>query len=185
MFRQITTKEPIGWNIPGFDDSMWLFVTEGAAKERLELQTIPPIKRREHFLGKLIITPSGQQVYDMGQVIAGIERMTVRGKGGTQIKLEHAEVLDKEVNFIRNITGRNKNQTDFYICSGKGDEIYEPIGTWHGFRYVMAEYNKDEAEILSMEAYAIRSDLRETSHFTCSDARLNKLWQNTFMLLAV
>jgi alpha-L-rhamnosidase len=177
--RYDARKEPKGWAEPGFNDESWQQTIEVDSPEELVEQSTRPVLRHEHFIGKLITTPSGQKVYDMGQVIAGVEKLTARGKSGAEIRLEHSEVLDKDGNFFRNIMGRNKEQTDYYIFVGNGTEVYEPIGTFHGFRYVMAVYDESKIEIDSVEAYAIRTDLKETATFECSDERLNKLWQNT------
>ena len=171
--------EPLLWSEPGFDDTGWVEAKEVTSLVPLQEQTTKPIVRKEHFTGKLIITPSGQKLYDIGQVIAGISQLEAVGQPGSEIKLEYSEVLDSDGNFFRNVAGRNKNQTDYYIFSGRGKEIYEPIGTFHGFRYIMACYDENQVEIKSIQAHAIRTDLDETAMFECSDERLNKLWLNT------
>jgi alpha-L-rhamnosidase len=177
--RYDARKEPAGWSEPGFDDSLWEPVTETTSSEELVEQLLPPVLKHERFEGRLIITPSGQKVYDIGQVIAGVECVTARGKRGAVLRLEHSETLDKDGNFIRNIAGRNKEQTDYYIFAGRPVETYEPVGTYHGFRYIMAVYNEEDIHIEKVEAYAIRTANTETSAFECSDNRLNRLWQNT------
>lgn len=94
------------------------------------------------------------------------------------IRLEHGETLDRDGNFLRNIAGRNNEQTDVYVCAGRPEEAYEPVGTFHGFRYVMAVYDPAEADIEQIEVWVIRTEMKETASFSCSDARLNLLWQN-------
>lgn len=48
---------------------------------------------------KLIVTPKGEKVIDFGQNIVGWERVKLSGKKGDQVRITHAEVLDKEGNF--------------------------------------------------------------------------------------
>lgn len=221
-------KEVPGWNLPGFCEEtalnrmgepvIWqpVIVTAvpdsvtddvndcGDYSEKLVPQTIAPVRKKEHFIGTPITTPEGDLVYDFTQNIAGVEGITVTAPAGTILKLEHGEVLTKEGNFIRNIGGANKNQTDFYVCRGASDtdetdtpEFYEPTGTWHGFRYmkvsawlpgdpvdevtgepIFAVPDQAKIKLHQAEAWAIRTDNPETATFSCSDERLNKLWQN-------
>ena len=48
---------------------------------------------------KILKTPAGDTVVDMGQNMVGWIRLKVRGPAGTRIKLLHAEVLDAQGNF--------------------------------------------------------------------------------------
>lgn len=175
--------EPTGWNQPGFAAEGWRPVQEAAYPEELRPQAIPPTRMKERFAGRKILTPAGEMVYDMGQVLAGIPQLRVMGEAGARITLQHSEALDGEGNFFNNINGRNKEQTDVYILRGdpKGEE-YRPIGTYHGFRYVKATC-EGEATIQALDAYAIRTDLAETASFQCSDGRLNRLWDNVLWSL--
>ncbi len=55
------------------------------------IQEISPIK--------LITTPKGETVLDMGQNMVGWVRLKVNGNKGDKVILQFAEVLDKEGNF--------------------------------------------------------------------------------------
>ena len=173
--RYDARKEMPGWSEPGFDDALWTPVTETDFPEALKRQTLSPVLKHERLEGRRLTTPKGELVFDFGQVIAGVARVRLKGPRGAAVKLEHSEVLDREGNFIRNIGGRNKQQTDEYVCAGTGEETYEPIGSYHGFRYMKVS---GEAEALGAEAFAIRTDNRETASCDCSDPRLNRLFSN-------
>ena len=85
-------------------------------------------------------TQNGETVLDFGQVLAGRVKMHVAEPKGTRITLEHSEVLDKNGNFFNNISGKQGvgdgvDQKDVYISDGT-EQIYEPLFTFHGFRYV-------------------------------------------------
>lgn len=129
---------------------------------------------------QIIITPKGETIVDLGQNIAGRMRMKVSGKPGTVIRLEHTEVLNREGNFINNILGRNKDQTDVYILSGNGEEIYEPQFTFHGFRYVKITGYPGEVKLNNFRGVVLSSNMKRTGLFECSDERLNKLAKNIF-----
>ena len=42
-----------------------------------------------------IITPKGEQIFDLGQNIVGWAQIKLRGIKGSRIRLQHAEVLDQ------------------------------------------------------------------------------------------
>ncbi len=121
-------------------------------------------------------TPAGELVIDFGQVIAGILHIHVRGKTGQRACFEHGEVLNKDGSYVNNILGRNKDQKDVLICK-EGENIFEPMFTYHGFRYVRVT-GLDRADIISVQAYAMGSKINEIGYFSCSDETLNQLQHN-------
>ena len=129
-----------GWSQTGFDGSKWensipftqsndvLIAPQGVPVKAI--QELKPIK--------LLVTPKGETVFDMGQNMVGWVRLKVAGKKGDQVTLKFAEVLDKAGNFyIDNL--RAAKATDVYHLKGEGVEIYEPNFTFHGFRFVKIE----------------------------------------------
>ena len=86
-------------------------------------------------------------IYDFGQNLAGycIMRLPHCAKGAL-IRLRYAETTWPDANGETRIYNQFQScsgsgsqcalQEDTYICSGKGEEIYEPTATYHGFRYV-------------------------------------------------
>lgn len=126
----------------------------------------------------IFTSPRGELIADMGQNMVGVVRLQVEGSSGTEIKLEHSEVLDKDGNFINNIIGINRDQTDYYILSGEGTEIFEPRFTFHGFRYVKISGYPGTLTADKIQGVVIGSDLEESGNFFCSDARLSRLQQN-------
>jgi alpha-L-rhamnosidase len=128
---------------------------------------------------EILTTPAGEAVVDFGQVIAGRVRLRVRGPRGTVIKLEHSEVLDRDGNFFVNIGGFNKDQTDYYVLAGDpGGEVWEPLFTFHGFRYVRVTGFPGELTADALCAVVIASDLDQSGDFACSDARITRLHRN-------
>ena len=99
----------------------------------------PPIRRIEEIKPIAVLkTPAGQTVFDLGQNMVGWVRLKVRGPAGATVRLQHAEVLDKDGNFYT-ANLRTAQQQDSYTLKGTGDETFEPHFTFHGFRYVKVD----------------------------------------------
>jgi alpha-L-rhamnosidase len=113
-------------------------------------QMMPPIKNvRELAAVSLRVLPASQNrstqyVYDFGQEFAGVARLTLQPPlaRGLNVTLQFGEALshppigpaDGSV-FMGNLYWANP--VDHYITrGGNHSEIYEPIFTYHGFRYV-------------------------------------------------
>jgi len=137
-----------------------------------------PVRRKETFKPlSLFTTPRGEQVLDFGQNIAGRVRFKVQGKAGDKVILRHAEVLDSDGNFYTENL-RNAKCTDVYILKGDEPEKYEPIFTFHGFRYVCVDEYPGEINPEDFEAIAIYSDMEPTGAFSCSNQLINQLQSN-------
>lgn len=127
---------------------------------------------------KIITTPSGETVIDFGQVIAGVIRVRLEGNSGDEVKFEFSEVLNRDGNYINNISGVNRDQTDYYILKGEGEEYFEPRYTFHGFRYVKVTGYAGGLETADAKALVYGTDLEDTGMLTTSDDRLNQLISN-------
>ncbi|MCF0143457.1 MAG: family 78 glycoside hydrolase catalytic domain, partial [Parasporobacterium sp.] len=120
-----------------------------------------------------ICTPEGDLVLDFGQVLTGVLNIEFTGKKGSEISLEHAEVLDINGNFKNNIIGRCKDQKDIIIC-GDNTESFCPEFTYHGFRYVRVKgLNKDR--IKSAKALVIGTPVKKLASFSTDNDDINRL----------
>ncbi len=166
-----------GWSKADFDDSKWQkVVCADYGTENLAPQEFCPVQIKKEIVAKeMILTPKGETVIDFGQNMAGIVQMEVTAPKGTVITMIHAETLDKEGNFLFNIEGSNKDQTDIYICKGNGKEIFRPHFTYHGFRYIKLEGYPGKPKLESFKALVLSSNNEDTGAFTCSDERINQL----------
>lgn len=131
---------------------------------------------------QVLHTPKGELLLDFGQVLAGRVRMKVHALKGTEIILEHCEVLDREGNYFNNISGQKGvgdgvDQKDVFIASGK-EEIYEPLFTFHGFRYVKISGLK-EVNPEDFCAVVLSSEKKNLCSFSCSNENINRLYNNT------
>ena len=171
--------EMFGWDRPGFDDSKWNeTIIIQHSKDILTASNGNPVKAIQEIKPvKLVTTPKGETVYDMGQNMVGWVRLKVNGKKGDQITLKFAEVLDKQGNFyIDNL--RVARATDTYFLKGGGDEIFEPHFTFHGFRFVKIEGLSGTPNVNQIVGVVIHSDMEPTGSFICSDTLINQLQHN-------
>lgn len=93
--------ERAGWSQASYDDSQWRGVRIiDRRKEILVAPAGPPVRRIEEMKPvKILHTPAGETVFDMGQNMVGWIRLKVKGNAGTVVTLRHAEVLDQKGNF--------------------------------------------------------------------------------------
>lgn len=169
-----------GWSTVAFDDSRWTsteVVTH--SKDILVAQENVPVKIIEELRPiELLKTPKGELVIDMGQNMVGWVRFRMKGKVGREVQIQHAEVLDKEGNFyVENL--RSAKQTIRYICSGAGEETFEPHFTFQGFRYIqLIGFVEDEVRLEDFTGRVLHSDMERTGYFACSDPMINQLQHN-------
>jgi len=171
--------EKTGWTQPGYDAADWSGVrVADHDRERLLAQSAPPVRPIQEIKPtEVIVTPEGDTVLDMGQNMVGWMRMRVDGAAGTEVTLQHAEVLDKEGNFyVENL--RAADQTTRYILDGEGTEVFEPHFTFQGFRYVKVSGYPGAVTADDFTGVVLHSDMRPTGHFQSSHARLNQLQHN-------
>ena len=115
-------------------------------------------------------------IYDFGQNHAGVIQLTVKAKRGTTITVRHGEILDEQGRlFTKNL--RKAKQTLTLFCGTDGENTFAPRFTFMGFRY--AEITADsEFEIVKLESAVLTSDCKPIGTFSCSDEKLNRLFQN-------
>lgn len=128
----------------------------------------------------------GVFVYDMGQNMAGVPSITLRGlKEGQQLRFRYAEVLypdlpDYEGNegmlMLENIRGAMAQ--DIYVASGAPQEIFEPHFTQHGYRYLEITGVDKAPAPEDVKGLVISSVQGFTAHYESSNPLVNRLWDN-------
>ncbi len=171
--------EKPGWTSPGFADAQWTGVkTADFPKDNLIAPAGPPVRKIEEVKAvKILRTPAGDTVVDMGQNMVGWVRLKVEGPAGTTVKLRHAEVLDKQGNFYTENL-RNAKQTILYTLKGGGVENFEPHFTFQGFRYVAVDGYPGQVTPDSLTGVVVHSDMARTSTFETSKPLVNTLQHN-------
>jgi alpha-L-rhamnosidase len=171
--------EQLGWSTNTFDSSEWNTVEVlDHKKDIIIAQENDPTRVVEEIKPlKLIMTPSGETVIDMGQNMVGWMKFRVEAEQGTRIVLQHAEVLDQEGNFYTDNL-RTAKQTIEFICNGQGIESYEPTFSFQGFRYVKVEGYPGQLMLDQFIGKVIHTDMEPTGSFECSNPMINQLQHN-------
>lgn len=171
--------EKPGWASSGYGDGSWSAVTVADhPKDNLIAPAGPPVRRIEELKPvKVLKTPAGDTVVDMGQNMVGWVRLKVQGPAGTTVTLRHAEVLDKQGNFYTENLRRAK-ATAQYTLKGGGPETFEPHFTFFGFRYVAVAGYPGEVSLDSLTGIVIHSEMARTSEFETSNPLVNQLQHN-------
>lgn len=126
-------------------------------------------------VARAFTAPNGEQLFDFAQNLTGWVEVKIQGRPGQRLTLRHAEALDESGNFYTGNLSFAK-ATDTYVLNGEAQTL-RPHFTYHGFRYVCLE-GLEEGQTVELTACHLSSDLKETGRFSCSDKRVNRLWQN-------
>src|SRR6266702_1483796 len=171
--------EQPGWNEARFDDKNWKSVTVlPTPKAKLVAPAGPPVKAMEQITAaKVLKTPGGDTVLDMGQNMVGWIRFRVTAPAGTTITLRHAEVLDKAGNFYT-ANLRSAKETIRYTAKGQGTESFQPHFTFQGFRYVSVSGWPGEVNPEDFTGMVVHSAVARTGSFEASNPLLNQLQHN-------
>jgi len=171
--------EQPGWNQAGFDDKNWKSVAVlPPPKAKLVAPAGPPVKAMEQITpAKVLKTPGGDTVLDMGQNMVGWIRFRLSAPAGTTITLRHAEVLDKTGNFYT-ANLRSAQQTIRYTAKGQGTETFQPHFTFQGFRYVSVGGWPGEVNPEDFTGIVVHSAISRTGTFETSNPLLNQLQHN-------
>ncbi|MBI5707019.1 MAG: family 78 glycoside hydrolase catalytic domain [Armatimonadetes bacterium] len=168
-----------GWDKAGFKDSGWGTVAaEPVGSVPLVPQNDAQVRKiTELKPQKVYQSPNGATVFDLGQNMVGWARLKVRGPAGTTVRLRFAEVLEPNGDiYVTNL--RSAKQTDTYVLSGKGVEIWEPKFTFHGFRYVEVAGYPGLCGPDAITGVVLSSANIPTGTFECSNAMVNQLQHN-------
>ena len=171
--------ERTGWSDASYDDKDWKGVTSlETPKQAVVASAGPPVREIQEIKPvKVIKTPEGDTVLDMGQNMVGWMRFHVTAPAGTTITLRHAEVLDKDGNFYT-ANLRAAKQTIRYTAKGQGVETFEPHFTFQGFRYVAVAGWPGEPSLDAFTGVVVHSAMEPTGTFETSNAMLNQLQHN-------
>ena len=126
-------------------------------------------------------------ILDFGQNIVGRPRLKIKASPGTKITGYFAEFLNdsglesrgndgpKGSVYIKNY--RHAKSRLVYVASGDGEEVYFPLHTFYGFRYLEICADGD-IEIVEVAGEVITSDIAETCFVETDNEEVNKLISN-------
>lgn len=125
---------------------------------------------------ELIVTPKNETVIDFGQNLTGYVEFRIRGKKGDCAVIQHAEILDRDGDFYTENL-RSAKQEIRFVCDGK-THTYKPSLSFQGFRYIKLVDWPDKVRLSNFTAVVVHSDMKRTGYFECSDAMINRLYEN-------
>ncbi len=173
------TKEIPGWNQHLCDDAKWLPAQLWKQPlGELVAQTGPPIRITEDLQPVAVTQPKkGVFVFDFGQNAAGRPRLKVNGPKGTRVQIRHAEILLPDGTLYTD-NYRGAKSTDVYILKGEGDEIWEPMFTYRGFRYAELTGFPGTPEKDALVMRVMHAATPVIGDFACSDDLINRIQKN-------
>lgn len=171
--------EQPGWNEPDFNAVDWPPAVELPPDSAILCgQEGPPIRITEELKPKSINEPLPNVfVFDMGQNMVGCARLRVKEPAGQKIQLRFSEVLnDNGTLYTDNLRGAKA--TDAYYAKGAGTETWQPLFTYHGFRYVEVTGLTAKPDLQTITGCVFHNDAAETGQFSCSNELLNRIQHN-------
>lgn len=164
------------WNWPRPDDTNLEFIGQPERGVRIA----------EILTAKEILNPREDVfVYDMGQNMAGVPKITFSEKRGQVITLRYGEILYPDLDEYHGLAGliltenlRDADCTDIYICSGEEKETYMPAFTFHGYRYVEITGVSKPPEIEDVKGVVLSSIGNFDGNIETSSRDVNRLFAN-------
>ena len=194
-----------GWDTPDYNDSNWKRTEEVTLDNHIATK-LPPglpavndysrMNLTGHFsdqvnkIKELTATSveevrPGVFVYDMGQNMVGIPRITLSGMTpGKKITLRYAEIKYPDLPayegnigmmMLENIRGALVQDT--YITKG-GKETISPRFTFHGYRFLEITGIDQPFPVESVKGDVLSSIEKLSSGYETSNDKVNKLWEN-------
>jgi alpha-L-rhamnosidase len=183
-------KQIEGWNTSNFDDASWKNVIyRPAPSPNIVAQTLHPVRNVEEIKAvRFVKVNDTTWVFDLGRNISGVSKINVKGPAGTILRLKHGERLYKNGRVdISNIDMHYRPtdttdpfQTDIYILSGAGEEVFTPRFNYKGFQYV--EVTSTVPVSLKKESlvgYFMHSDVPVAGKIRSSNPVFDKIWSAT------
>lgn len=174
------TKAVSGWDRPGFSEQGFTAAILAENLGELLPQTIQPVTAQKRLTAKLIRRfGENSYIYDFGTNIAGVcelklpENMPV----GTTITVEYTEEILPNGDIDRE-TLRKAKQTDTYIAGEENPKTWNPVFTYHGFRYAKITGYPAIPDESTLIAIAYHNDVRNGSYFRCGSAVVNQIQEN-------
>lgn len=124
-----------------------------------------------------------RQVVDFGLNAAGVVRINVAEiPSGQALSMNHSEILthppygpkDGSL-YYANL--RDAHPIDYYVSNGK-DKVYQPVFTYHGFRYALVCNYPRKLTKADLTKVHIHTNLKSNSNFSTSSDLLNNIQLN-------
>lgn len=133
------------------------------------IETLKPVKVNQ--ISKELL------VYDFGQNVSFMPRLTVKGVAGASVKMIPAELLTDDGHISDPMCGGNSYYT--YTLKGTANgALWFPQFFYRGGRYLQVALSAPQGqplpEIISLESVVVHSKAKPVGDFTCSNDLLNR-----------
>lgn len=174
---QDANKLLAGWSTPTFSDEVWQGVRPIEIDWKLleARRSIPVLIKEKRKPVRLIHTPKGETVLDMGQNMVGWLSFQIDAPKDTVIYLQYGEEMQEGCFYRDNL--RSAKAEFKYISDGMSREV-SPHFTFYGFRYVKLEGWSTEVNIEDFTGCVVYSDLENRGNIETSNPMVNRLFQN-------
>lgn len=186
-------KEAENWKMPGFQEEGWqqaALYTDGekSSLKKIAAESEPVVAVEERTPIEVTEPEEGCFVYDFGQNFNGICKISVSGEKGQVVTLRYAEMLNEEAmsckdDAVGKIWTQNlytAKNTDYYVLKGDGKETFTPQFVCRGFRYVQITGLDEAIAEGDITAVVLSTGNDRTGSFTCSDEKVNRLYNNIY-----
>ena len=195
-----------GWNCAGYEASAWKHAqivklenvisddnpsgwpkADDYSAYRLVAQTGQPVRAFGELQAQRMEEPrKGVYVYDMGQNMAGVPKITFHNlRPGQKVVMQYAEVKYPNLPAYKGNVGmvmleniRAAMAQDIYIAKGGEAESFEPRYTYHGFRYLEITGIEKALPLKDVKGIVLSSVDQLTADYQTSDSLLNRFFRN-------
>jgi alpha-L-rhamnosidase len=144
----------------------------------IEAQAFPAIRTEKEMPALKMTEPKpGVYIYDLGQNLAGVEKLKVSGAAGTDVQVRLGEVLNPD-GTLSTENLRTAKATDHFVLNGNGTEELVPQFTFHGFRFIEVSGLKSAPAVSDVSALVLHTDFPFTADLKTGSEMINKLWSN-------
>jgi len=166
-----------GWSCSSTTDNNWTGVRLiDIDFSLLEARRSIPVYIMEKLAPvKVIITPKGETVLDMGQNMVGWVSFKINAPKDSLIHLQYGEELQEGCFYRENL--RTAKAEFKYVSNGEPAEV-QPFFTFYGFRYVKVEGWPGEVRPEDFTGCVVYSDLERTGNIETSSPMVNRLFLN-------
>jgi alpha-L-rhamnosidase len=169
--------EQPGWNSPGFDDASWAAVEPASYEGMLTGPNAPALRHHEDMEPVELNEPvPGEYVYDLGQNMVGWAKIRINAEKDDTIVIRFAELLHDD-GTVAQENLRSADAIDIVVSNGEVLE-WEPLFTYHGFRYVQISGLKEKPGMNDLTGKVIYADQPLIGHFESSNELINNINRN-------
>lgn len=174
--------EQTGWDKTDFDASEWkaasVISEEDTPKGELVEQFQPAIKVIRSYPAKYIHSVCNRDIYDLGQNVSGMLKLSYRGKKGDVLRIYPAEKLDKDKNADQVAKSWGTVGNCITCVVGEYDvwQEYRMRFTYFAGRYFAVEKSSEAVEVNDITGEAISSAWKTNGTFQCDDSRYVQIY---------